>query len=44
MSYIVRTGNLVDTPELREGEHGPYTYARVIVSDRIRQELSLIHI
>lgn len=33
MSYIVRTGNLVDTPELREGEHGPYTYA-----------LSLIHI
>lgn len=38
MSYIVRTGNLVDTPELREGEHGPYTYARVIVSDRIRQE------
>lgn len=38
MSYIVRTGNLAGTPELREGEHGPYTFARVIVSDRIRQE------
>jgi len=38
MSYIARTGNLAGTPELREGEHGPYTYARVIVSDRIRQE------
>ncbi|QAY64989.1 single-stranded DNA-binding protein (plasmid) [Xylanimonas allomyrinae] len=38
MSYIVRTGNLASTPELRQGEHGPYTYARVIVSDRIRQE------
>lgn len=38
MSYIVRTGNLAGTPELREGEHTPYTYARIIVSDRIRQE------
>ena len=38
MSYISRTGNLADTPVLREGERGPYTYARVIVSDRIRQE------
>ncbi len=37
MSYITRTGNLAETPTLREGEHGPYTYARVIVSDRIRQ-------
>ena len=38
MSYIVRTGNLASTPELREGEYGSYTFARVIVSDRIRQE------
>lgn len=38
MSYITRTGNLAGTPELREGERGPYTYARIIVSDRIRQE------
>lgn len=38
MSYITRTGNLAGAPELREGERGPYTYARVIVSDRIRQE------
>lgn len=38
MSYITRTGNLAGKPELREGEHGPYTYARVIVSDRIRQD------
>jgi single-strand DNA-binding protein len=38
MSYITRTGNLAETPKLREGEHGPYTYARVIVSDRNRQE------
>lgn len=38
MSYIVRTGNLAAAPELRQGERGPYTYARVIVSDRIRQE------
>ncbi len=29
MSYITRTGNLAGTPELREGERGPYTYARV---------------
>lgn len=38
MSYITRTGNLAATPELRQGEYGPYTYARVIVSDRIRQD------
>lgn len=37
MSYITRTGNLAETPTLREGERGAYTYARVIVSDRIRQ-------
>jgi single-strand DNA-binding protein len=36
MSYISRTGYLAETPVLREGEHGPYTHARVIVSDRIR--------
>ena len=38
MSYITRTGNLAATPTLREGDNGPYTYARVAVSDRIRQE------
>ena len=38
MSYITRTGNLAETPTLREGDNGPYTYARVLVSDRLRQE------
>lgn len=38
MSHITRTGNLAATPTLREGENGPYTYARVLVSDRIRQQ------
>lgn len=38
MSYITRTGNLAESPTLREGENGPYTYARVLVSDRLRQE------
>jgi len=38
MSYITRTGNLAATPTLRERERGAYTYARVIVTDRIRQE------
>ena len=38
MSYITRTGNLAAKPTLREGERGAYTYARVIVTDRIRQE------
>lgn len=38
MSYITRTGNLAATPTLREGDNGPYTYARVLVSDRIRKE------
>ncbi|WP_295818875.1 single-stranded DNA-binding protein [uncultured Microbacterium sp.] len=37
-SYITRTGNLAATPELRQGEKGPYTYARILVSDRLRQE------
>ncbi|MBF4563355.1 single-stranded DNA-binding protein [Microbacterium sp. VKM Ac-2870] len=37
-SYIVRTGNLAATPELRHGENGPYTFARILVSDGIRQE------
>ena len=32
MSYITRTGNLAETPTLREGDNGPYTYARVLVS------------
>lgn len=37
MRYISGcTGNLADTPKLREGEHGPYTFATVMVSDRIR--------
>lgn len=34
MSYIVRTGNLAKTPKLYEGESGPYTYARILVTDR----------
>ena len=39
MSYITRTGNLAATPVLRENDKGkPYTYARVLVSDRIRQD------
>lgn len=38
MSYITRTGNLAATPTLREGGNGAYTYARVLVSDSIRQE------
>ena len=38
MSYITRTGNLTEAPTLRTGDSGPYTYARVAVSDRIRQE------
>jgi len=37
-SYITRTGNLAATPELRQGEKGPYTFARILVSDGIRQE------
>lgn len=37
MSYITRTGNLTEAPTLRNGDNGPYTYARVAVSDRIRQ-------
>lgn len=38
MSYITRTGNLTEVPTLREGQNGPYAYARVAVSDRIRQD------
>ncbi len=38
MSHIVRTGNLAATPELRQGDRGPYTYARVLVTDRVRQD------
>lgn len=38
MSYITRTGNLAATPVLRENDNGkPYTYARVLVTDRIRK-------
>lgn len=36
MSYISRTGNLASTPVLREGDKGPYTFARVMVADRIK--------
>ncbi|NLC98791.1 MAG: single-stranded DNA-binding protein [Actinomycetales bacterium] len=39
MSYITRTGNLVETPTLRHNERdAPYTYARVAVSDRLRDK------
>lgn len=34
MSTITRTGNLAETPKLREGERGKYCYARIIVNDR----------
>ncbi len=37
MSYIARTGWLAATPELRDGEHGPYCFARVLVTDRIKE-------
>lgn len=38
MSFISRTGNLAATPTLREGENGPYTFAKVIVSDRYKDK------
>lgn len=38
MSYIVRTGDLAETPKLRNGERGVYAYARVIVNDSVRLE------
>lgn len=38
MSTITRTGNLAATPQLREGEHGKYCYARVIVNDRYQDK------
>lgn len=34
MSTITRTGNLAGTPQLRDGEHGKYCFARIIVNDR----------
>ena len=37
MSTIIRTGYLAETPTLRDGDKGPYTFARILVSDRIRQ-------
>ena len=38
-STITRTGNLARTPELRHTPDGrPYTFARVIVTDRIRND------
>lgn len=36
MSFIIRTGNLAGTPKLREAEGKVYTYATVMVSDRIK--------
>lgn len=39
MSYIVRVGNLAETPVLRHDEkQRPYCFARVIVSDPEKQE------
>lgn len=38
MSYITRTGNLAAAPKLHEGDKGPYTYARILVTDRIQQD------
>lgn len=39
MSTICRTGYLAGTPKLRrDGEGRPYTFARVIVTDRIRTD------
>lgn len=39
MSYIVKTGNLAEAPELRTAESGrTYARARVIVTDRVRTE------
>lgn len=37
MSYISRVGNLASTPTLRQGDNGPYLYARVLVTDRVRR-------
>ncbi|WP_201518822.1 single-stranded DNA-binding protein [Gulosibacter hominis] len=38
MSTITRTGNLARTPELRYDKDGkPYAFARVLVTDRIRE-------
>ena len=39
MSYITRTGNLVEAPTLRRNDKDtPCTYARVAVSDRLRDK------
>lgn len=38
MSYIIREGNLASTPELRQSDKGPYTFAQVIVNDRSQDE------
>lgn len=38
MAYISRTGNLAGVPTLRDGDRGVYTYARVIVADRLPRE------
>ena len=39
MSIICRTGYLASTPKLRhDGEGRPYTFARVIVTDRVKTD------
>lgn len=38
MSYITRVGNLASAPTLRHSENGPYLYARVLVTDRIKRD------
>lgn len=38
MSYISRVGNLASAPTLRQGDNGPYLYARVLVTDRVRRD------
>lgn len=38
MSYISRVGNLASAPTLKHGDHGPYLYARILVTDRIRKD------
>ncbi len=42
MSHISRSGNLAFAPTLREGATGPYTYAKVKVSDRIKEGESYV--
>ncbi|WP_300345578.1 single-stranded DNA-binding protein [Nesterenkonia sp.] len=38
MSYIIRTGNLAETPELKEGPQRKYTRAAVVVNDAERDD------